>query len=72
MQRCFVNVIGALDHDALNENQNAVFILSSELCFIFVVPINVIFMRSLYEADIQCDCIINIIILQLKHQSPVC
>ena len=25
------------------------------MCFIFVAPINVIFMRPLYEADIQCD-----------------
>ena len=30
------------------------------MCFIFVAPINVIFMRPLYEADIQCDCIINL------------
>ena len=29
------------------------------MCFIFVAPINVIFMRPLYEADIQFDCIIN-------------
>ena len=29
------------------------------MCFIFVAPVNVIFMRPLYEADIQCDCIIN-------------
>ena len=28
------------------------------MCFIFVVPINVTFMRSLYEADIY-DCIIK-------------
>ena len=27
------------------------------MCFILVAPINVIFMRPLYEADIQCDCI---------------
>ena len=29
------------------------------MCFIFVAPINVIFMQPLYEADIQCDCIIK-------------
>ena len=56
---CFVNVVGALDHVALNENRNAVCIWSHAMCFIFVTPINVIFMRPLYEADIQCDCIIN-------------
>ena len=57
-KRCFVNVVGALDHVALNENRNAVFILSAAMCF-FVAPINVIFMRPLYEADIQCDCTIK-------------
>ena len=29
------------------------------MCFIFVAPINVIYMRLLYEADIQFDYIIN-------------
>ena len=56
---CFVNVVGGLDLEALNENRNAVFIWSAAMCFILVAPINVIFMRPLYEADIQCDCIIN-------------
>ena len=46
-----------LDHVAFIENRNAVFIWSVEMCFIFVAQINVIFMRSLYEA--LCDCIIN-------------
>ena len=41
-----VNVIGALDHVVLNENQNAVFIWSAAMCFIFVAPINVTFMGS--------------------------
>ena len=57
--RCFVNVVGALDHVAFNENRNAVFIWSAAMCFIFVAPINMIFVRPLCEADIQCDCIIN-------------
>ena len=30
------------------------------MCFIFVAPVNFIFMRPLYEADVQCDCIINV------------
>ena len=55
----FVNVVGALDHVALNENRTAIFIWSAAMCFTFVAPINVIFMRPLYEADIQCDCIIK-------------
>ena len=50
--------VGALDHVALNENRNAVFIWSAAMCFILVAPINVICMRPLYEADIQCDCFI--------------
>ena len=58
-KRCFVNVVCMLDHVALNENRNAVFIWSAEMCFIFVALINVIFMRPLYEAVIQCNCIIN-------------
>ena len=53
------NVVGALDHVALNENRNAVCIWSAAICFIFVAPINVIFMRPLYKADVQCDCIID-------------
>ena len=55
----FIDVIGALDHVAFNENQNAVLFLSVEMCFIFVAQINVIFMRPLYEANILCDCIIK-------------
>ena len=55
----FVNVVGALDHIALNENWNAVFIWSAVMCFIFVAPIYIRFMQSLYEAAIQCDCIIK-------------
>ena len=51
--------VGALDHVALNENRNAVFIWSAAMCFILVAPINVICMRPLYEADIQCDCFIS-------------
>ena len=51
--------LAPLDHIALNENRNAVFIWSAAMCFIFVAPINVIFMRPLYEADIQCDWIIK-------------
>ena len=43
----------APDHVALNENRNAVFIWSAAMYFILVAPINVIFMRPLYEADIQ-------------------
>ena len=38
--------------DALNENRNVVFIWSAAMCFIFVAPINVIFIRPLYESDI--------------------
>ena len=40
-------VVGALDHVALNENRNAVFIWSAAMCLIFVAPINVILMRPL-------------------------
>ena len=42
----FVNVVGVLDHVALNENRNVVFIWSSAMCFIFVAPINVIFIMQ--------------------------
>ena len=48
-----------LDHIALNENRNAVFIWSAEMCFIFVAQINIIFMGPLYEAVILCDCMIK-------------
>ena len=41
------NVVGTFDHVVLNENRNVIFILSVEMCFIFVVQINVIFMRLL-------------------------
>ena len=57
--RSFIDVVGALDHVAFNENRNTVFIWSAEMGFIFVAQINVIFMRPLYEANILCDCIIN-------------
>ena len=57
--RSFIDVIGALDHVALDENRNAVFIRSVEMYFMFIAQINVIFMRPLYEAVILCDCIIN-------------
>ena len=45
--RSFIDVVGALDHVALNENRNAVFFWSIEMCFIFVAQIKVIFMRLL-------------------------
>ena len=48
-----------LDHIALYENRNVVFIWSVEMCFIFVAQINVIFMWSLYEAVILCGCSYN-------------
>ena len=59
--RSFIDVVGALDHVALDENPNAVFIRSVEMCFMFVAQINVIFMRPLYEAVCVCvcDCIIS-------------
>ena len=60
MKRSFVDVDGALDHVALDENRNAVFIWLVEMCFMFAAQINVIFMRPLYEAVILCDCIINV------------
>ena len=46
-----------LDHVALFENRNAVFIWSVDICFIFVAQINVMFVRPFYEA--LCDCIVN-------------
>ena len=46
----FIDVVGALDHVALDENRNTVFIWSVENCFTFVAQINIIFMRPLYEA----------------------
>ena len=55
-----MDVVAALDHVALAENRNAVFIWSVEMCFMFVTQINVIFMRPLYEAVILCDCIIKV------------
>ena len=58
--RSFIDVVGALDHVALDENRNVLFIWSVEMCFMFVAQINVIFMRSFYEAVILCDCIINV------------
>ena len=61
----FIDVVGALDHIALDENRNAVFIWSIEMCFMFVAQINVIFMRPLYEAVILRDCIINKYILHV-------
>ena len=60
-KRSFIDVIGALDHVAVDENRNAVFIWSVDMCFMFAAQINVIFMRPLYEAVILCDC--NIICL---------
>ena len=54
---------GALDHVALNENENAVFIWSVEMCFMFVAQINIIFMRPLSEAVILFDCIIKGVIM---------
>ena len=60
------DVVGALDHVALDENRNAVFICSVEMCFMFVAQINVIFMRPLYEAVILCDCIINVCIFTIE------
>ena len=49
-----------------------VFIWSAAMCFIFVAPINTIFMRPLYEADIQCDCIINSVIHVRKYRNQIC
>ena len=37
--RSFINIVGALDHVALNENWNAVFIWSVEICFIYATPL---------------------------------
>ena len=42
-------------HVALNENRNAVFIWSIEMCFIFVAQINVLFMRPFTK---QLLCVI--------------
>ena len=53
----FFEIVGVLDHVAFIENRNVVFIWSVEMCFIFVVQTNVIFMGPLYQA--LCDCIIN-------------
>ena len=53
----FFGIVGILDHVAFIENRNVVLIWSVEMCFIFVVQINVIFMEPLYQA--LCDCIIN-------------
>ena len=43
----------------LDENRNAVFIWSVQVCFMFVVQINVIFMQPPYEAVILCECILK-------------
>ena len=36
--------------------------------FIFVAQINVIFMRPFYEAIILCDCINNIILIDINKE----
>ena len=53
--RSFIDVVGSLDHVAIDENRNAVFIWSFEMCFMFVAQINVIFMRPLHEAVSVCE-----------------
>ena len=55
-----IDVIGTLYHFALEQNRNAVFIWSVDVCFIFIEQINVIFRRPLYEAVSLCHCIINL------------
>ena len=55
----FIDVTGVLYYVALNQNWNAVFIWSVDMCFIFIEQINVIFMQPLYAAVILCHCIIR-------------
>ena len=54
----------------LNQNRNAAFVWSVEMCFSFVEHIKVIFMRPVYEAVILFDCIINIYILGTFTEKP--
>ena len=67
-QRSFIGVHGTLNHVALNEKRNAVFIWSVEMCFILVAQINVIFMWPLYEAAILFNCIIKYFTLYVMQR----
>ena len=51
----FIDVTGV----SLNQNRDAVFIWSVDMCFIFIKQINLIFMQPIYKAVILCDCIIS-------------
>ena len=51
----FIDVVGALYHFALHQNQNDVFVWSVEIFFIFVEQINIIFMQPFTK---QLFCVI--------------
>ena len=56
----YIDVIGALDHVALNENRNAVFVCSIEMCFIFIY-LFIYFCtnkRHIYATPKQLFCVI--------------
>ena len=55
-----VLLLTSLDHVAFNENRNAVFIWSVEMFFIFCRTNTCHIYATPYEANILCDCIINI------------
>ena len=64
-----LNVSCTLHRVVLNQNRNAVFIWSVEMCFIFLDQIKVIFTRPLYEAVIWCDYIIKHFIMNTEKNT---